>query len=91
MRRSVPSAGDSGLLTDGSDARVGDVDGLLAGRPLVPSAAGRGRGRYAGALAALVGEATDVGTRQGLDDAVCASGFDVVDIRWGGRPLSATA
>ena len=75
-RRQVFEGGD-GAFADGADLGVGGVD--LAHAVGQVAAVERDSDRTAGTAVRLVGEGRHGGVGHGLDDAVGAGGFDVVD------------
>lgn len=71
--------GGDGLLDQGSDLRVGPVDGLLARGKRLPPSPVRDADRTRGTSVTLVGPADDAGLRKSGNDAVFTGGPDIVD------------
>lgn len=71
--------GGHGLFDEGTDLRVGPVDRLLIGGQGVPAPSVRSADGAVGAAVAIVRRAGDVGSGEGVDDAVFAGRADVVD------------
>lgn len=71
--------GSDGRLDQGSDLRVGSVDGLLICGKGFPAAPARNTDRASGASVPFVRPAWDVSLCESTDDAVLTGGPDVVD------------
>lgn len=77
--------GGDGGFDEGSDPRVGPVDGLLTCGELLPAAPAGDTDGASSSSVTLVRPARDVGLGQSVDDSVLAGGADVVDRARQGR------